>query len=111
MKLGWVILILSMLADVAACLMAKQVDGLRRPLLLGGVVGAYIIAMVLFMYCMKVLPIGPAFAIWSGIGMVLIAVLSIFFYRQIPDTPAIVGMSLIVLGTVVLSTMSKMDVH
>ncbi len=111
MKFGWVILMISMLADVAASLLAKQIDGLRRPFLLAAVLGAYAVAMGLFMYCMKILPIGPAFAIWSGIGMVLIAVLSIFFYRQIPDGPAIVGMSLIVLGTVVLSTMSKMQVH
>jgi small multidrug resistance pump len=43
--------------------------------------------------------------------MVLIAILSIVLYRQIPDGPAIVGMGFIVLGTVVLSTMSKMQVH
>ncbi|MDZ8118968.1 DMT family transporter [Pontiella agarivorans] len=111
MKLGWFILFLSMLADVAASLMAKQLDGLRRPFRMAAVIGLYALTMGLFTYCMKVLPIGPAFAIWSGVGMVLISVLSMVFYRQIPDGPAIVGMSLIVLGTVVLSTMSKMQVH
>ena len=111
MKLGWLMLILSMLTDVFACVMAKQLDGLRKPLLLLSVVVSYMVSMGLFAYCMKVLPIGPAFAIWSGIGLVLIAVLSIFMYRQIPDWPAVVGMSLIVAGTAIMSTMSKMEVH
>lgn len=111
MKLGWVILFVSMLADVAGCLMAKQVDGFRRPFLLAAVISMYMFSMMLFTYCMKVLPIGPAFAIWSGVGMVLIATLAIVLYRQIPDGPALIGMSLIALGTVVLSTMSKMEIH
>jgi small multidrug resistance pump len=111
MKLGWFILTLSMLLDVFACIMSKQLEGLRRPGLLVAVAASYMLSMALFAYCMKVLPIGPAFAIWSGIGMVLIAMLSIVLYRQIPDGPAIIGMSFIVVGTVVLSTMSKMQAH
>lgn len=111
MKLGWFILSLSMLSEVAATLMSRQLDGWRRPFLMVAVIVLYMVTIGLFIYCMKLLPIGPAFAIWSGVSMVLIAVLSAVFYRQIPDGPAIVGMSLIVLGTVVLSTMSKMQVH
>lgn len=111
MKPGWIFLVVSMLADVFACLMSKQLDGFRRPFLLAGVAGTYLLSMALFAYCMKVLPIGPAFAIWSGIGMLLIVVLAIVMYGQIPDLPAAVGMTLIAAGTVILSTLSKMDVH
>ncbi|MDF7826380.1 SMR family transporter [Pontiellaceae bacterium B12227] len=111
MKFGWILLMISMLADVVASVLAKQVDGLQRPFMLLSVLGGYLVAILLFMHCMKVLPMGPAFAIWAGGGMVLVAVSAIVFYHQMPDLPAIIGMSLIVLGAVVLSTMSKMQVH
>lgn len=111
MKSGWLALIISMLLDVLACLLAKQLDGLRRPLLLLLVIASYVVSMVLFAFCMKVLPIGPAFAVWSGLGLALIALSAIPLYSQIPDIAATVGMFLIVTGVVVISLFSKMEVH
>ena len=51
--------------------------------------------------------VGVAYAIWSGLGTVLIALVGKFLYKQGLDAPAILGMSLIVAGVLVMNLFSK----
>ena len=60
---------------------------------------------------LKVIPLAIAYAIWSGVGIVLTAAIGFLVFRQALDTWALFGMSLIVLGTIVLNTMSRSAVH
>ncbi len=60
---------------------------------------------------LRSMPIGIAYAIWSGMGIVLVSVLSVLIYRQVPDTPAVFGMSLIIAGTVVINVFSSTVGH
>ena len=60
---------------------------------------------------LRVIPVGVAYAIWSGLGIVLVTAAGAYFYRQIPDIAAIAGMGLIILGVVVLQVFSKSAVH
>ena len=55
--------------------------------------------------------LGVAYAIWSGVGILLVALVGWFYYRQTLDTPAIFGMGLIIAGVVVLNLFSKTAVH
>jgi len=66
----------------------------------------YFLSMVL-----KTVPVGIAYAIWAGMGIVLVAVASAFIYKQIPDVPAVIGMLLIILGVIVINVFSKSSVH
>ncbi len=66
----------------------------------------YFLSMVL-----KTIPVGIAYAIWSGVGIVLITLLGIRFYKQVPDLPAIIGMGLIVAGVIVIHVFSKSMPH
>ena len=50
-------------------------------------------------------------ASWSGVGIVLITLVAIVLYRQVPDLGAVVGLSLIVAGVVVLNLFSRMQAH
>ena len=59
---------------------------------------------------LKVIPVGIAYATWSGIGIVLITVISIFLYKQVPDWPAVIGMAMIIGGVVIIQLFSK-SVH
>ena len=56
---------------------------------------------------LKVIPVGSAYATWSGIGIVLVTVISIFLYKQVPDWPAIIGMAMIIGGVVIMQLFSK----
>jgi small multidrug resistance pump len=56
---------------------------------------------------LKTIPVGITYAIWSGIGIILIAISGAVFFKQVPDFPAIIGMALIIVGVVVINVFSK----
>ena len=60
---------------------------------------------------LRTIPIGVTYAIWSGLGIVLVTVVGFFLYKQNPDFPAIIGMGLIVSGVVVINLFSKTISH
>jgi small multidrug resistance pump len=60
---------------------------------------------------LKTIPLGITYAIWSGVGLALIAVAGWVLYGQALDIPAIVGMSLIVAGVLVINVFSKTTLH
>ena len=57
------------------------------------------------------MPVGIAYGIWGGMGIVLITVIGAVIFKQTPDVPAIIGIGLIVAGVVVVNVFSKMSVH
>ena len=62
----------------------------------------YFMALVL-----RTLPIGITYAVWSGVGIVLVTIIGAVLYNQIPDVPAIIGIGFIILGVVVINLFSK----
>jgi small multidrug resistance pump len=56
---------------------------------------------------LKTLPLGMAYAIWSGVGAALVAVVGWLFYKQQLDIAAVAGIALIIAGTLVLNLFSK----
>ena len=56
---------------------------------------------------LKVIPVGIAYATWSGIGIVLVTVISSILYKQAPDWPAVIGMAMIIGGVVIIQLFSK----
>ena len=57
------------------------------------------------------MPVGIAYAIWSGVGIIFISLIGMFYFKQTPDLPAIIGLTLIVIGVVVINVFSKMGSH
>ena len=51
--------------------------------------------------------VGITYAIWSGVGIILVALVGVVMFREIPDTPAIIGMGLIIAGVAVIHTLSN----
>jgi small multidrug resistance pump len=66
----------------------------------------YFLSLVL-----KTIPVGIAYAIWAGVGIVLVAIVAAIVFKQIPDLPAIIGMVLIISGVVVIKVFSKTSGH
>jgi small multidrug resistance pump len=60
---------------------------------------------------LRTIPLGVTYAIWSGLGIVLVTITGIFLYKQIPDTAAVIGMGLIVAGVIVIHLFSKTTTH
>ncbi len=71
----------------------------------------YCIAFYLLSLTLRTIPVGVAYAVWSGVGVILIALIGVFWFRQSLDLPAVVGMALIVAGVLVLNLFSRATVH
>jgi small multidrug resistance pump len=101
----------AIVAEVVATSALKASENFTRltPSLL--VVAGYGVAFICLSMTLKTLPLGVAYAIWSGIGTALVAVLGWLVYRQQLDLPAITGISLIIIGTIVLNLFSKVAAH
>ncbi|MHC5201824.1 DMT family transporter [Myroides sp. LJL119] len=74
-----------------------------------------VIGYGLAFYCLsltlKSIPIGVAYALWSGIGIVLVTLVGIVVYNQKPDLPAIIGLVFIIAGVIIINVFSKTTAH
>ncbi|MBN5322460.1 multidrug efflux SMR transporter SsmE [Serratia marcescens] len=104
-------LTMAIVAEVIATTMLKASEGFTRlwPSLL--VVLGYSVAFWGLSMVVKSMPLGIVYAIWSGMGIVLVSVAAVFVYQQKLDWPAIVGMGLIIAGVLVINLLSKASVH
>jgi len=75
------------------------------------VVVGYCMAFYFLTIVLRTIPVGIAYAIWSGLGIVLVTLVSLVVYKQVPDLAAIIGMGFIVIGVVVIHGFSSTVVH
>lgn len=108
---AYLYLSLAIVFEVIGTLSLKLADGFTRPFYSGVVIVAYLLCFYLFSLSLRVIPVGVAYAIWGGIGLVLIAIGSVVFLKQTLDIAAVVGISLILIGVVVLNVYSKAGLH
>ncbi len=104
-------LFIAIIAEVAATSALKASEEFTKlyPSLI--VVVGYGVAFYFMTLVLRVIPIGITYAVWSGLGIVLVTIVGFFLYKQIPDIPAIIGMGLIVSGVVVINLFSKSMSH
>ena len=107
----FVYLILAIVAEVVATSALKASLGFTRPLPSVLVVVGYGTAFYLLSLVLRTLTVGVAYAIWAGLGIVLVTLVGIVVFGEKPDLAAVVGISLIVAGVVTLQVFSNMNVH
>jgi small multidrug resistance pump len=71
----------------------------------------YGLAFYFFSFSLRSIPVGVAYAIWAGVGVVLVALIGVFLFKQHLDFPAIAGMVLIIAGVLVMHLFSKTVSH
>ena len=74
------------------------------------VVTSLCICVYLLAHTMKLIPVGIVYATWAGLGIVGITIIAVFKYNQIPNIPTIFGLSLIIIGVIIVHLMNDMDV-
>jgi small multidrug resistance pump len=107
----FVYLILAVVAEVIATTALKSSAGFTRLAPSAVVVVGYGLAFYLLSLVLRTLPVGVAYAIWAGLGIVLVTLMGVLVFGERPDMPAVLGISLIVEGVVLLQVFSKMSVH
>lgn len=107
----WIILIVAVFGEVVATTSLKLSEGFTKLLPSVVVVIGYGIAFYCLSLTLKSIPLGIAYAVWSGLGIVTVSILGWLLFGQKLDFWAILGMLLIVSGVVVLNLLSKTAAH
>ena len=71
----------------------------------------YGVAFYFLSLTLRTMPVGIVYAVWSGVGIVLVALVGVIFFKQIPDLPAVIGMILIIAGVLIMNLLSKTTGH
>ena len=108
---AYLYLALAIVSEVIGTTALKASDSFTRPLPSLVTVGCYALSFYLLSFSLRVLPTGIAYAIWSGVGIILISLVSWIVYRQTLDFAAIAGLALIVAGVAVINLFSKSVGH
>jgi len=107
----WVFLFVAIVSEVIATSALKSTQEFTRWLPSLIVVIGYVSAFYFLTLTLRTIPVGIAYAIWSGVGVALIALVGWLIYGQTLDMPAFVGIALIICGVVVLNVFSKALPH
>ena len=104
--MAYLYLAIAIVAEVIGTSALKAAEGFTRPLPSLVVAVGYGTAFYFLSLALKVIPVGIAYAIWSGVGVALITVIGWVLFRQRLDAPAMLGVALIVAGVVVIQVFS-----
>jgi small multidrug resistance pump len=104
-------LVVAIVFEVIATSALKATDGFTRLWPSVVTLGGYAFAFYFLSLTLRTMPVGIVYAVWSGAGIVLIAAIGWFWFRQALDTPALIGLALILAGVLVVNLFSKSVGH
>ncbi len=107
----WIVLGIAILAEVIGTSALKFSDGFSRLWPSVVTVIGYGVAFYCLSITLKVIPMGVSYAIWSGVGIVLISLAGWLLMKQSLDLPAVIGMGLIIAGVIVINLFSNSVPH
>ncbi len=108
---NYVYLGLAIVCEVIATSFLAKSDGFTRLAPTGIAIVGYVISFYLLSLTLRVVPTGVAYAIWSGVGIVLVSAVAYFWHGQKLDAPALIGMGMIIAGVLVINLFSKTAGH
>ncbi|MBL8533817.1 MAG: QacE family quaternary ammonium compound efflux SMR transporter [Betaproteobacteria bacterium] len=107
----WIYLGIAIMAEVVATSALKAAEGFTKPWPSVVVCIGYACAFYFLSLTLRFIPVGIAYAIWSGVGVLLVTAIGWLVYGQTLDAAAIAGLVLIVAGVIVLNVFSKSVAH
>jgi multidrug transporter EmrE-like cation transporter len=108
---AWLSLAIAIVAEVIGTSALKASEGFSRPWPSAVVVAGYATAFYFLSLTLRRMPVGIAYAVWSGAGTVLIALIGVVAFRQKIDLAGGIGIALIVAGVLVLNLLSRSGTH
>ncbi|MBW2564096.1 MAG: QacE family quaternary ammonium compound efflux SMR transporter [Deltaproteobacteria bacterium] len=109
--MAYIYLAVAIVAEVAATSALKASEEFTKLIPSSIVVVGYGVAFYLLTLVLRTIPVGITYAVWAGLGIVLVAFVGAILYKQIPDIPAIIGIGLIIAGVVIINVFSKTISH
>ena len=102
-------LALAIVLEITGTSFVKDTAGFTRWLPSIICLGTICISYYLMSHVVGFIPVGITYATWSGLGITAITVIGVFKYNQIPNIPTIIGLTLIIVGVIIVNTMN--DIH
>jgi small multidrug resistance pump len=109
--MNWTYLFIAIAGEVIGTSALKASEGFTRLLPSAITVIGFAVAFYFLSLTLKVIPIGIAYAVWSGVGIVIISVIGYFYFKQSLDLPALIGITMIVAGVIVINVSSNSISH
>ena len=100
----WTLLAISICLEIVATNLLKVSDGFTKLL---PTIGSLTLYAISFYFVFRTLSVGLVYAIWSGVGIVLTAIVAYFAFGQKIDTAGLIGMALIISGVLVINLFSQ----
>jgi multidrug transporter EmrE-like cation transporter len=107
----WLILAIAIVAEVIGTTALKASDGFTRLWPSAIVVVGYGVSFYCLSLVLRSIPVGVTYAVWSGLGIVLISLVAFAVYGQRIDLAGLIGMGLIIAGVLVLNLFSRSAPH
>ncbi|SEN20174.1 small multidrug resistance pump [Duganella sp. CF517] len=107
----WLMLGIAIVAETIATSALKSSEGFSKLVPSAIVLVGYGVAFYFLSLTLRSIPVGIAYAVWSGVGIVLITAVGWAFFGQKMDAPALIGMALIIAGVVVMNVFSSAGAH
>ncbi len=108
---AWLYLTIAILAEVIGTSALKSSEGFTRLWPSVTVVVGYGLAFWMLSLTIKTIPVGIAYAVWAGAGIVLVALIGWVLFQQKIDAMGMLGIALIISGVLVLNLFSKSSLH
>lgn len=108
---NWMFLLAAILTETIATSALKSSDSFTKILPSAIVIAGYCASFYFLSLTLKSIPVGIAYAIWSGLGLVFITLIGWLVFDQKLDLPAVLGLVLIVSGVIVINTLSTTAEH
>ncbi len=109
--MGALFLTIAIVGEVIATSFLRASQGFTQPIPTLVVVIGYGITFYFFSLALQTIPVGVAYAIWSGVGIVIVSIIAFIVYKQVLDAPALIGMGLILAGVLVINLFSHSAMH
>lgn len=109
--MGALFLAIAIVGEVIATSFLRASAGFTQPIPTAVVVIGYGITFYFFSLALQTIPVGIAYAIWSGVGIVIVSIIAFIVYKQTLDAPALIGMGLILAGVLVINLFSHSAMH
>ena len=108
---AYIFLAFAIIFEITGTSIVKDTEGFTR-----WVPSIICLATICFSYYLMshvvtFIPVGITYATWSGLGIAAITIIGVFKYNQIPNIPTIVGLTLIIVGVVIVNTMNDIRVN
>ena len=109
--MSYLYLALAIIAEVIATSSLRATEEFTKPIPTLIMIAGYGVAFYFITLALRTLPLGFTYAVWSGLGIVLISIIGIIFYDERLDLPATLGMAMIIAGVVIIQMFSKIVKH